>query len=139
MIVRNGAKLELHVRPELTASERERILHRWYRRQLKELIPPMVEKWQRVVGVEAKQWAIKKMKTKWGACNADACRIWLNLELAKKPVPCLEYIIVHELVHLVERHHGDRFNALMNEFLPQWKARRAELNAAPLAHETWSY
>lgn len=99
----------------------------------------MVEKWQRVVGVEAKQWAIKKMKTKWGACNADACRIWLNLELAKKPVPCLEYIIVHELVHLVERHHGDRFNTLMNEFLPQWKARRAELNAAPLAHETWSY
>jgi predicted metal-dependent hydrolase len=139
VIVRNSAKLELHVRPELTASERERILHRWYRRQLKELIPPMVEKWQRVVGVEAKQWAIKKMKTKWGACNADACRIWLNLELAKKPVPCLEYIIVHELVHLVERHHGDRFNTLMNEFLPQWKARRAELNAAPLAHETWSY
>lgn len=139
VIVRNGAKLELHVRPELTASERERILHRWYRRQLKELIPPMVEKWQRVVGVEAKQWAIKKMKTKWGACNAEARRIWLNLELAKKPVPCLEYIIVHELVHLVERHHGDRFNTLMNEFLPQWKARRAELNAAPLAHETWSY
>lgn len=139
VIVRNSAKLELHVRPELTASERERILHRWYRRQLKELIPPMVEKWQRAVGVEAKQWAIKKMKTKWGACNADACRIWLNLELAKKPVPCLEYIIVHELVHLVERHHGARFNTLMNEFLPQWKARRAELNAAPLAHETWSY
>jgi predicted metal-dependent hydrolase len=79
------------------------------------------------------------MKTKWGACNAEAGRIWLNLELVKKPVQCLEYIIVHELVHLLERRHNERFNTLMNEFLPQWRTRRAELNAAPLGHETWSY
>jgi len=74
-----------------------------------------------------------------GACNVEARRIWLNLELAKKPVQCLEYIIAHELVHLRERHHNDTFIALMNQYLPQWKLRRAELNAAPLAHETWSY
>ena len=79
------------------------------------------------------------MKTKWGACNVEARRVWLNLELAKKPVQCLEYIIVHELVHLLERHHNDTFTALMNKFLPQWRSRRNELNAAPLAHETWSY
>jgi hypothetical protein len=79
------------------------------------------------------------MKTKWGACNVEARRIWLNLELAKKPVQCLEYIIVHELVHLMERHHNDNFISLMNNFLPQWRSRRDELNAAPLAHASWSY
>jgi hypothetical protein len=114
-------------------------MQRWYREQLKELIPPILEKWERKLGVHPKQWAIKKMKTKWGACNMEVCRVWLNLELAKKPVPCLEYIIVHELVHLLERHHNDNFNAIMKQVLPQWRMRRAELNAAPLAHETWSY
>lgn len=139
VIVRNNSKIELHVRQQLTAAERERVLHRWYRQQLKELIPPIVQKWQTVLGVETQEWAIKKMKTKWGACNVDARRIWLNLELVKKPVQCLEYIVVHELVHLLERYHNDNFNALMNKFLPQWKIRRAQLNATPLAHETWSY
>lgn len=139
VIQRSGARLELHARPELSAAERERVLLRWYRKQLKELIPPLLEKWQRVLAVEAKQWGVKRMKTKWGACNAEAGRIWINLELVKKPPRCLEYIIVHELVHLLERKHGERFNALMNEFLPQWKSRRAEINAAPLAHETWNY
>ena len=79
------------------------------------------------------------MKTKWGACNAEAGRLWVNLELVKKPLRCLEYIVVHELVHLLERHHNDRFVALMDRFLPQWRTRRQELNAAPLAHESWSY
>ena len=79
------------------------------------------------------------MKTKWGTCSVAARRIWLNLELAKKPVQCLEYIIVHELVHLVEPHHGDRFIAIMNEYLPAWRSLRQELNSAPLAHETWTY
>ena len=79
------------------------------------------------------------MKTKWGACNVKVRRIWLNLELVKKPVQCLEYIVVHELVHLLERHHNDNFLALMNATLPQWRSRRSELNAAPLGHATWSY
>ena len=139
VIVRNNCMMELHVRRELDAGQRERALQSWYRRQLKELTPPLLEKWQAKLDVQASEWAIKKMKTKWGACNVEARRIWLNLELAKKPVHCLEYIIVHELVHLMERHHNDTFTALMNEFLPQWKLRRNELNAAPLAHESWSY
>jgi len=79
------------------------------------------------------------MKTKWGACNFAARRIWLNLELAKKPAQCLQYIVVHELVHLIERHHKDRFIAIMDEHLPGWRQYRQELNSAPLAHETWSY
>jgi predicted metal-dependent hydrolase len=139
VIVHSNGKMELHVREKLSAEQRERVLLGWYRQELKELIPPLLQKWQKAVGVQPKEWAIKKMKTKWGACNADASRIWINLELAKKPVLCLEYIIVHELVHLVQRHHNDAFTALMNKFLPQWNLGRSQLNAAPLAHETWSY
>ena len=129
----------MHVRPEMGPSERERALQRWYRQQLRQIIAPTMEKWQTVLGVPATECRIKKMKTKWGTCNADARRIWLNLELAKKPVQCIEYVMVHELVHLLERHHSDRFVAIMNRILPQWRVLRQELNAAPLAHEMWSY
>jgi len=139
VVIRNNSTIELHVRREITAEQRQRIFHSWYRQQLKELIPPLQEKWEPRLGVHADEWAIKKMKTKWGACNVEARRIWLNLELAKKPVQCLEYIVVHELVHLLERHHNDKFISLMNNFLPQWRSRRDELNEAPLAHATWSY
>ena len=103
------------------------------------MIPPIVEKWEPELGVQVADWGIKKMKTKWGSCNIEARRIWFNLELAKKPVQCLEYIAVHEMVHLLERHHNDRFKALMDKFLPQWRLCRDELNRAPLAHETWTY
>ena len=139
VIARNKSIIELHVRRESSAEQRERVLQRWYRQQLKELIPPLLEKWQPALGVQADEWAIKKMKTKWGACNVKVRRIWLNLELAKKPAQCLEYIIVHELLHLLKRQHNDNFFALMNEYLPQWRSRRSELNAAPLAHARWSY
>jgi len=139
VMARNKSVIELHVRRESSAEQRERVLQRWYRQQLKELIPPLLQKWQRALGVQADEWAIKKMKTKWGACNVKVRRIWLNLELAKKPVQCLEYIVVHELVHLLERYHNDNFLALMNATLPQWRSRRSELNAAPLGHATWSY
>jgi predicted metal-dependent hydrolase len=139
VIVRNGSTIDLHVRREFNAAQREQVLQRWYRQQLKDLIPPLLQKWQSALNVEVREWAIKKMKTKWGACNNKAGRIWLNLELAKKSVPCLEYIIVHELIHLLERHHNDTFTVLMNQYLPQWRSRRAELNAAPLAHATWNY
>ena len=139
VIARNKSIIELHVRRESSAEQRERVLQRWYRQQLKELIPPLLEKWQPALGVQADEWAIKKMKTKWGACNVKVRRIWLNLELAKKPAQCLEYIIVHELLHLLKRQHNDNFFALMNEHLPQWRSRRSELNAAPLGHARWSY
>jgi predicted metal-dependent hydrolase len=131
--------IELHVRPGQSKTQREVVLERWYRQQLKELIPPLIEKWQAVLGVMVAEWGVKKMKTRWGTCNAEAHRIWLNLELAKKPVQCLEYIVVHELVHLITRHHDERFMALMNKHLPQWQLHRQTLNAAPLSHSNWSY
>jgi len=139
VVLRNRSRMELHVRAEAAAAQREQVLHRWYRQQLKKLIPPLLEKWQAALGVQIADWRIKRMKTKWGTCTVEARRIWLNLELAKKPVKCLEYLIVHELAHLLERRHDDRFIALMNKHLPQWRLHRAELNSAPLAHETWSY
>jgi len=134
----NGHTIELRVRPELDAGQRERALQRWYRQQLKELLAPRIEKWQQSLGVQLAEYRVKRMKTKWGTCNAKARRIWLNLELVKKPIGCLEYIIVHELVHLVERHHNDRFISILDEHMPRWRSFRDALNAAPLAHEHWS-
>jgi predicted metal-dependent hydrolase len=137
--VRGVARLDLFVRRGTSADQREAILLRWHREQLKALIPPLLAKWQPIVGVQVANWGIKKMKTKWGACSVEARRIWLNLELAKKPVQCLEYIIVHELVHLLERHHGDRFTALMDTYMPTWKALKAQLAHGPLGHEDWDH
>ena len=139
IMLRNRTRMELRVRPDSTAAQRALVLQRWYRQELQKLVPPLREKWQMTLGVQAADWGIKKMKTKWGACNVEARRIWLNLELAKKPPQCLEYIVVHELAHLVERHHNDRFLAMMDKHLPQWRFHRQELNAAPLSHESWDY
>ncbi|MEI7869880.1 MAG: SprT family zinc-dependent metalloprotease [Candidatus Methylumidiphilus sp.] len=133
------AYLDLFMRPGSTAGQREAVLLRWYRGQLKLLIPPLLEKWQPALDVQVAGWGIKKMKTKWGTCNVEARRIWLNLELAKKPVQCLEYILIHELVHLLERHHNDRFTALMDKFMPQWRLYRDELNQSVLGHDEWTY
>jgi predicted metal-dependent hydrolase len=139
VVVRNNRTLELQVRRHADAQARERVLHRWYRQHLRELVPPLLTKWEATLGVQVAVWGIKRMKTRWGTCNADARRIWLNLELAKKPVQCLEYLVVHELTHLLERHHNDRFVLLMDRHLPNWREHRQELNAAPLPHESWSY
>jgi hypothetical protein len=137
--IRNKKTITLFVRPEATAEQREHVLNDWYRKNLKTLIPPLLEKWQPVLGVVAADWGVKKMKTMWGACNPDDKRIWLNLELAKKDARCLEYILVHELIHLLERHHNDRFQALMDHHLPHWRSIRSELNDSVLGHEDWEY
>jgi len=137
--VRGIASLDLFARPGTTPEQREAILLRWHREQLKALIPPLLEKWQPVLGVQVADWGIKKMKTKWGSCNIAARRIWLNLELAKKPVQCQEYIVVHELVHLLERHHNERFTALVEAHMPLWRQYREMLNKSPLGHEEWGY
>jgi len=139
LVLRANAIMELHVSPAATLEQRERVLQRWHREQMKKKIPALLEKWQPVLGVQVADWGIKKMKTKWGSCNTRARRVWLNLELAKKPVKCLEYIIVHELAHLLEKHHNSRFLAFMDKFMPRWRLYREELNRAPLKHETWSY
>ena len=137
--LRNNTRLELGVRPNSDREAREAVLHRWYRCHLRDQLPPLVAKWGPKLGVSVEDVRIKKMKTLWGSCNIEARRIWLNLELAKKPSSCLAYILVHEMVHLLERHHNDRFNELMDNFLPQWRIYREELNRAPLSHEDWQY
>ena len=136
--LRGKSYLEMHASADLTHVQREQVLQRWYRQQLKQLIPSMLEEWSAVLGVETPTWGIKRMKTKWGSCNIGAKRIWLNLELIKKPLRCLEYVIVHELVHLLERHHNDHFMQILDSVMPMWRSHRTELNRLPLAHEDWS-
>jgi predicted metal-dependent hydrolase len=139
VVLRNRTTLELQVRSDYDAEQREQVLRRWYRERLRELVPPLLTKWEAILGVGAVAFRIKKMKTKWGACSVDARRIWLNLELAKNPVQRLEYLIVHELTHLIERRHDDRFVSLMDRHLPQWRHHRRALNEAPLGHADWTY
>lgn len=131
--------IQLFVRPDTDMQKKHAIMDEWYRSQLKEIVPPLIAKWEKVMGVSLNEFGIKKMKTKWGTCNKDAKRIWLNLELAKKPFHCIEYIIVHELVHLLERNHNDKFIAYMNHYLPEWKHLKNELNKLPVSHVDWGY
>ena len=135
----NNTKITLSVRPGSDRDTREAVLHRWYRQYLRAQLPSLLQKWEAKLGVSVNEVRIKKMKTLWGSCNIEAKRIWLNLELAKKPESCLVYILVHEMVHLLEREHNDRFRELMDEHLPQWRTYRDTLNRAPLAHESWRY
>ncbi len=137
--IRNKTYIDLYIRVGSTLEQREKVLIEWYRRQLKDQIPPLIDKWQKIIGVEVSDWGIKKMKTKWGTCTIEKRRIWLNLELAKKSEHCLEYIIVHEMVHLMERNHSERFVAYMDKFIPQWHFYKDELNRSMLSHENWSY
>jgi len=139
VVIRNKTTLDLFVRRGSDTAQRERVLLAWYRKELKQMVPPLIVKWETIIGVEIADWGVKQMKTKWGSCSIEARRIWLNLELIKKPAHCLEYIVVHEMVHLLERHHDDRFIAYMDQFMPQWRFLRDELNKEPLGHATWEY
>lgn len=136
---RNNSVLEMRALPHSTREDRKNLLHRWYRTILQERIPGLIDKWERIVGVTIADYRIRRMKTRWGSCNSAERRICLNLELAKKPSSCLEYILVHEMVHILERHHTERFKELMDRFMPQWRSYRDELNRTPLAYENWTY
>ena len=139
VIIRNKTTLDLFARTGSDTAKRERVLVAWYRQQLKEMIPPLIARWEAIMGVEVAEWGVKRMKTRWGSCNIKARRIWVNLALVKKPAHCLEYIIVHEMAHLLERLHNDRFVAHMDKFMPQWRFFRDELNKAPLGYAAWEY
>ena len=133
----NNSIMELAVRPNSTMEQRNRVIQDWHRQELRSCVEPLIQRCEKVVGVKAADWSIKRMKTKWGSCNIEARRIWLNLELAKKPLECLEYIVFHELNHLLVRNHNDRFVANMDRFLPKWRTVRELLNSMPLADEEW--
>jgi predicted metal-dependent hydrolase len=129
----------LTIRPDSNVEQKQVVLQEWYRDQLKPIVSKLIEKWSQVLNVTVKEFGIKRMKTKWGTCNHDAQRIWLNLELAKKPLECIEYIVVHEMVHLLERNHNAYFIAYMDKFIPQWQHIKSELNRLPLSHAEWKY
>jgi len=139
VILRTRTYIELYVRPNTSFEKRQEVITEWYRVELKKLIPPIIEKWEKSLNVNIDEWQVKQMKTNWGTCNIEKKRILINLELAKKPLHCLEYVILHEMVHLLERHHNERFLYYMDTFLPNWKQIRTELNNLPVSHADWEY
>lgn len=132
-------KMILQLRPGSGSEKRQAVVDAWYREQLKATAPAFVAKWEKLLGVSMGKLFVQKMKTRWGSCSPGPGNIRLNTELAKKPVPCLEYIVAHELAHLPERHHNERFVALMDAHMPQWRQYREILNSLPLAHQAWGY
>ena len=134
-----GGKVRLYVNPGTSVDNKALVLSEYYRDDIKLRIDGLLGGWEERIGVSTAAVGVKKMKTKWGSCNTERGRIWLNLELAKKPPECLEYILVHELVHLLERKHNDRFKAYMDKHLPNWRERRDLLNQLPLSHNHWLY
>jgi predicted metal-dependent hydrolase len=135
--IKNKKKIVLKVKPGSDAAKREKVINEWYRKELRKILIPMLKKWQEKIGVEASFWGIRQMKTRWGTCNEKTKRIWFNLELIKKPESCIEYIVVHELVHLLERTHNDRFVQLLDKYLPKWRSTKDDLNRLILAYEEW--
>ncbi|WP_168581975.1 M48 family metallopeptidase [Gephyromycinifex aptenodytis] len=133
----DGDRLLLYTPGHTTADQRRTALDQWYRGQLREALPAVISTWEQKLEVSVPNWTIRRMKTKWGSCNRETRHLWFNVELAKKHPDCLEYVVVHEIVHYFERNHGERFTNLMDSWLPDWRSRRDHLNDAPLAEETW--
>lgn len=133
------SRMLLRVRPGTVERSREALFEGWYREQIKTAVPPLLARWQPLMGVKVERFFVQRMKTRWGSCNHKARTIRLNTELAKKPAECLEYLVVHELVHLLEPTHTARFVALMDRFMPKWQFYREVLNRLPVRREKWSY
>lgn len=127
--------LFLRVRPGSDEGKRRAVVEKWYREQLNEAVPPLLARWQPLVGVSIERFSLRHMRTRWGSCNTKTRTIHLNTELAQKPPDCLEYIVVHELAHLLEPTHNARFIALMDRFMPEWKVYRTQLNRPPVNHD----
>jgi predicted metal-dependent hydrolase len=132
-------KMYLRVRQGVTEEKKQAIIEKWYREQLKQAVPELVSKWESRAKVKVARLFVQKMKTKWGSCNHRGRTIRLNTDLAKKPRECLEYIVVHEITHLLEPTHNARFVSLMDQFMPKWRFYREKLNRLPVRHEDWGY
>ena len=131
--------LVLQVRHGSDEARREALLESWYREQLRAKLPGLLGKWQPLMGVNVRRILVQRLKTRWGGCNPSTGNIRLNTELAKKPPECLEYILVHELAHLIEPTHNARFLALMDKLMPHWRQIKDELNRLPVRHEEWDH
>ncbi len=132
IILRTKTYIDIYVKPGYTIEQKSELFKEWYRARFKELLPELTNKWERIVGVAPSTYMIKTMKTKWGSCKIETANINLNLELIKKPVDCIEYVLAHELTHLLERNHNDVFQAYMDRHIPKWKSIRDELNRLPV-------
>ncbi len=137
--LKGKSKIVLQVRPGSSVEKRSDGMTEWYRSQLHPLADKLMVKWQKKTGVRVNYWGIQRMKTRWGTCNHKRARILLNLELAKKPPACLEYVIVHELLHVIEKKHNENFVNLMEKYIPKWRSIKEELNRSMLSHEEWDY
>lgn len=137
--LKGNKKIVLRVRPGSHTEKRHEIMTEWYRGELHKICKELVTKWQNKIGVQTSFYGIKRMKTRWGTCNQKAGRVWFNLELAKKSFSSIEYVIAHELIHLIEKKHNDRFVFLMNKHLPKWRSEKEDLNRFILSHEEWIY
>lgn len=133
------SKLILRIRPATSRERRREVLEAWYREKLKQAVPALLAKWEPVMGVKVKRFFVQRMKTKWGSCTPRTGSIRLNTDLAKKPPGCLEYIVLHEMAHLLEPTHNARFVALMDGYMPKWRFYKDELNRLPVRHEDWGY
>jgi predicted metal-dependent hydrolase len=132
-------RMIFRVRPGTDTAKRQAIVEEWQREQLRNVVTPLIEKWERLMGVRVRRFFVQRMKTKWGSCNHRVGSIRLNTDLARKPRECLEYIVVHEMVHLLEPTHNTHFIALMDRFMPKWQTIRESLNRLPVRHEDWTY
>ena len=132
-------RLIMRVRPGTNEDKRQSIAEEWYRGQVRQAVPAILSKWEPLIGVKVGRFFVQRMKTKWGSCNHRTGSIRLNTELAKKLPECLEYIVVHEMIHLLEPTHNARFISLMDHFMPKWKFYREKLNRYPVSHEHWKY
>ena len=131
-------RITLSVRPGSDQAKRASVIHDWHKSLLHSLVPSLIGKWEQKLGVRVLAYFLQRMKTKWGSCNHQAGHIRLNTELVKKPKDLIEYVVVHEMVHLIEPTHNDRFMTLLTEYYPTWQEARAELNELPLAAEVWN-
>jgi len=139
VIIKNMKTIELRARPNATRDKREQIMHEWLRNRMRNNLAELIPKWESKIGVDASHYGIRKMRTKWGSCNSGEKRIWLNLELAKKSIYCLEYVLVHEIIHLIEPKHSKQFFKLLDEYMPTWRIHRDTLDEPPLVHVDWVY
>lgn len=137
--LKGNTYLDLYISKNSSFENKQRVINEWHRKELKKILPELIAHWERKIGVKADSYSIRQMKTKWGSCNIEDKRIWINLELAKKPIHCLEYILVHEMIHLLERNHNDRFKNYMDTYFPNWKQIKDELNRIPVSHANWNY
>lgn len=135
----NQSRILLRVRPGTDEKRRQALVEGWYRVQLKNALPPSIARWEPLLGVKVERFFVQRMKTKWGSCNPSARSIRLNTELAKKPRECLEYIVVHEMAHLIEPTHNARFITLIDRFMPKWQFYRDQLDRLPVSHADWAY